>query len=64
MEKNRQTNIEILRVFSMFLIVVMHYIFCGLKQNPALVHYNIGTLLGGGKLFNNGTSVYIVPDRC
>lgn len=47
METKRQTNIEVLRVFSMFLIVVMHYIFCGLKQNPALEYYDMETLLGG-----------------
>lgn len=37
---------EILRVFSMFLIVVMHYIFCGLKQNTAHIYYDVNTLMG------------------
>ena len=33
MKKNRQSNIEVLRVLCMFLIVISHYIYHGLKQN-------------------------------
>ena len=46
MKENRQTNIEVLRVFSMFLIVVMHYIFYGLKHNPGHIYYDVNTLMG------------------
>ena len=46
MEKQRQANIEALRVTSMFLIVVMHYIFCGLKDNPTHMYYDVTTLKG------------------
>lgn len=47
MNGKRQSNIEVLRVFSMFLIVVMHYIFCGLKQNPLHTYYDVRTISDG-----------------
>lgn len=43
---NRQTNIEVLRVFAMFLVVVSHYIYHGLKQNPVYMYYDLTTLEG------------------
>ena len=42
----RQTNIEVLRVFAMFLVVVSHYIYWGLKQSPIYMHYDLTTLEG------------------
>jgi len=46
MEKQRQANIEALRVVAMFLIVVMHYIFCGLKESPGHAYYDMTSLKG------------------
>lgn len=45
-KSERQTNIEVLRVVSMLLIVVMHYIFYGLKQNPLHQYYDIKMISG------------------
>ena len=47
MVRHRQTNIEVLRIISMFLIVIMHYIFCGLKHNPFHQYYDLGSISGG-----------------
>lgn len=46
MENKRVTSIEALRVASMFLIVVMHYIFCGLKLNPIHMYYDLSSIGG------------------
>lgn len=46
MEIKRLSNIEALRVISMFLIVVMHYIFCGLKSNPIHMYYDVSSIGG------------------
>ena len=39
----RQNNIEVLRVICMFLIVVSHYIYHGLKENP--IAHELGFLI-------------------
>ncbi len=44
--QKRQENIELLRVLSMFLIVVSHYIYHGLKSNPLHMYYDVTTLVG------------------
>lgn len=42
----RQNNVEILRVLSMFLIIVSHYIYHGLKNSPNHINYDITTVMG------------------
>lgn len=46
MESRRITSVEALRVTSMFLIVVMHYIFCGLKLSPIHQYYDLSCFQG------------------
>lgn len=41
MESKRQVNIEALRTLAMFMIVVYHYIFYGLKGNPYHQYYDM-----------------------
>lgn len=41
MVNKRQSNIEALRAVAMFLIVVYHYIFYGLKNNPSHQYYDM-----------------------
>ena len=52
----RQKNIEVLRVLSMFLIVVSHYIYHGLKNSSNHTNYDVSTAMGG-KLCDNGIFV-------
>jgi len=42
----RQNNVEILRVLSMFLIIVSHYIYHGLKNSPNHINDDITTVMG------------------
>lgn len=42
-KKPRQTNIEILRITAMFLIIVSHYIYNGIRQNPLFCNFDINS---------------------
>lgn len=42
-KKQRQTNIEILRITAMLLIIVSHYIYNGIRQNPLFCHFDINS---------------------
>ena len=44
----REKNIELLRIFSMFLIVVGHYIYWGMKNLSSNGSFDITQLSGGG----------------
>lgn len=44
----REKNIELLRIFSMFLIVVGHYIYWGMKKLSSNGSFDITQLSGGG----------------
>jgi len=55
----RNSNIELLRVLSMFLIVCSHYIYHGLKEQ-GFDRFDLNTIMGGGKLFDYGAIVYSV----
>jgi len=46
MGSNRITSIEALRVIAMFMIVVMHYVFYGLKMNPIHEYYDMSSFRG------------------
>jgi len=41
--KERNTDIEILRVLSMYMIVVSHYIYHGVKANEVLCSFDVST---------------------
>ena len=43
-ESKRLVNIETLRVLAMYMVVVSHYIYHGIKVHPAHVSYNITTV--------------------
>ena len=48
MKDNRNVSLVILRVLSMFLVVVSHYIYHGMKTRPELQeYYSLQTLMGG-----------------
>lgn len=56
-QKEKNMNVEVLRVLAMFLIVAGHYVWTGVKQvmNPNV--FDVNTVYGGGKLCLYGTLV-------
>ena len=49
MNNNRIASLDVLRVLSMYLVVVSHYIYHGIKTRPELQdYYTLETLFGGG----------------
>lgn len=49
MKDKRIASLDVLRVLSMFLVVVYHYIYHGIKTRPELQeYYSFQTLMGGG----------------
>ena len=45
-------SLDVLRVLSMYFVVVSHYIYHGIKARPELQdYYDLGTPLGGGGIF-------------
>ena len=44
---NRLVNFELLRILAMFLVIVGHYIFHGLKTNDNYIYWDVSTVWGG-----------------
>ncbi len=49
----RLANFELLRILAMFLVIVGHYIFHGLKTNDNYIYWDVSNLMGGGELCVN-----------
>ena len=57
---NRIASLDVLRVLSMFFVVVSHYIYHGIKSRPDLQeYYTVNTVLGGGN-FISLEALYII----
>lgn len=47
LKSNRLVNFELLRILAMFLVIVGHYIFHGLKSNDNYIYWDVSTFWGG-----------------